>query len=209
MTIYSLDKGKHFEEGSWPPLRGDFVIFDPEGRVAVVTLASNLRIENAAIGGTCKTENLGIEKIVANIISNSNIRFLLICGVESKGHLPGNTLIALHENGIDEKGRIIGSKGAIPFIQNLTPEAIKRFQAQIQLIDRIGLEDEREIAILVKEHSGRIGPYEEEPFQVVKPRKKPIVDMGGGILIGDITFGSGIFMDSAAWLVRRDEIVQV
>ena len=67
--------------------------------MAVVTLASVMRIENSAISGTCKTENLGVEKIVANLISNSNIRFLLICGAESKGHMPGNTLIALHKNG--------------------------------------------------------------------------------------------------------------
>ena len=144
---------KHYIEGSWPPLRGDYVVGNPECRVAVVTLASNLRVENAAIIGTCKTENLGVEKIVANLISNSNIRFLLICGAESKGHLPGNTLIALHKNGLDEKGRIIGSKGAIPFIQNLTAEAVRRFQAQIQLIDRIGLEDEEQIGLLVEEYS--------------------------------------------------------
>jgi tetrahydromethanopterin S-methyltransferase subunit A len=106
----------------WPPVRGDFVVGDPEGRVAVVTLASRLRAEGAAISGPCKTENLGIEKIVANTISNCNIRFLIICGAESKGHLPGDTLLALHRNGIDEQGRIIGSKGAIPFIQNLPPK---------------------------------------------------------------------------------------
>lgn len=205
MTIDPLDRGKHYEEGSWPPLRGDFVVFDPDRSVAVVTLASNLRIENAAISGTCKTENLGIEKIVANMISNSNIRFLLICGVESKGHLPGNTLIALHKNGIDEKGKIIGSKGAIPFIQNLTIEAVRRFQSQIQLIDRIGLEDERQIALLVKEYSSKSEPYQEGPFQTVKRRTRQIAGATSGASGGDVSFGSGVTLDSAAWVVRRVE----
>ena len=209
MTIDPLDRGKHYEEGSWPPLRGDFVVFDPEGSVAVVTLASNLRIKNAAISGTCKTENLGIEKIVANMISNSNIRFLLICGVESKGHLPGNTLIALHKNGIDEKGRIIGSKGAIPFIQNLTIEAVKRFQAQIQLIDRIGLEDERQIALLVKEYGSKSEPYQEEPFQAVKRRTRQIAGITSGAWGSDVSFGSGVTLDSTAWVVRRAKVVPV
>lgn len=205
MTIDPLNRGKHYEEGSWPPLRGDFVVFDPEGGVAVVTLASNLRIENAAISGTCKTENLGIEKIVANVISNSNIRFLLICGAESKGHLPGNTLIALHKNGIDENGRIIGSKGAIPFIQNFTIEAVRRFQAQLQLIDRIGLEDERQIALLVKEYSSKSEPYQEGPFQAVKRRTRQIAPAIREAWGGDVSFGSGVTLDSVAWVVRGTE----
>jgi tetrahydromethanopterin S-methyltransferase subunit A len=179
------------------------MVGDPEGRVAVVTLASVMRIENGVIIGTCKTENLGVEKIVANIISNSNIRFLLICGAESKGHLPGNTLIALHENGLDEKGRIIDSKGAIPFIQNLTAEAVKRFQDQIQLIDRIGLEDEEQIGLLVEEYSSKEEPYPEEPFQAVKQRSRKSLSApgGGGSVVGDVLFGSDVTMDSVAWKV--------
>ena len=194
---------KHYIEGSWPPLRGDYIVGDPEGRVAVVTLASVMRVGNAVIIGTCKTENLGVEKIVANIISNSNIRFLLICGSESKGHLPGNTLIALNKNGLDEKGRIIGSKGAIPFIQNLTAEAVKRFQDQIQLIDRIGLEDEEQIRLLVEEYSSKEEPYPEEPFQAVKhrSRKSLSVQCGRASVVGDVLFGSDVTMDSVAWKV--------
>lgn len=201
MTFEQLEKGRKYLEGSWPPLRGDYVVGDPESRVAVVTLASNLRVENAAISGTCKTENLGIEKIVANIISNSNIRFLVICGAESKGHLPGNTLIALHGNGIDEQGRIIGSKGAIPFIQNLKSEAIRRFQDQVQLIDRIGLEDEQQIRLLAKEYGCKGGPYPDEPFQAVKRRARKVFSVPGANCVGDVLFGSEVTLDSAAWKV--------
>jgi tetrahydromethanopterin S-methyltransferase subunit A len=201
MTIDHLNEGRHYIEGSWPPLRGDYVVGDPQCRVAVVTLASDLRVENATISGTCKTENLGVEKIVANLISNSNIRFLLICGAESKGHLPGNTLISLHKNGLDEKGRIIGSKGAIPFIQNLTAEAVRRFQAQIQLIDRIGLEDEEQIGLLVEEYSSKGEPYHEEPFQAVKLRARKGLSAPLGAGVGDVLFGSGVTLDSVAWKV--------
>lgn len=200
-------EGKHYIEGSWPPLRGDYAVGDPESRVAVATLASVMRIENAAISGTCKTENLGIEKIVANIISNSNIRFLLICGAESKGHLPGNTLKALHKNGLDEKGRIIGSKGAIPFIQNLASEAVKRFQAQIQLIDMIGLEDEEQIGLLVEEYSRKGEPYPEEPFQAVKRRSRKGLSAPVGTGVSDVLFGSDVTLDRISWKVREAEFV--
>jgi tetrahydromethanopterin S-methyltransferase subunit A len=183
---------------TWPPIRGDYVVGSPESRMAVVTLASHLRAEGAALIGPCKTENLGVEKVVANTISNSNIRFLILCGMESKGHLPGDALLALHKNGIDEQGRILGSHGAIPFIQNLPPEAIRRFQDQVELIDRIGLEDEGQIELLIREYSSKAGQYHEEPFQVVKRRIRPgNVSFGKG----DLFLGSGVVMDASAWLV--------
>jgi tetrahydromethanopterin S-methyltransferase subunit A len=58
----------------WPVISGDYIVGDPESPVAVTTLASHIEAElsGAAIAGPCKTENLGIEKVVANIISNPN-----------------------------------------------------------------------------------------------------------------------------------------
>jgi tetrahydromethanopterin S-methyltransferase subunit A len=203
-------EGSNFKRGyddPWPPVRGDYLVGDPNAGVAVATLASPLFVLvgshlppyiGAAIYGPCKTENLGVEKIVANVISNCNIRFLIITGVESKGHLPGDTLLALHRNGIDEQGRIIGSKGAIPFIQNLPPEAIRRFQRQVELIDCIGLEDMEQIERLVSKYNLLAEPYPEEPFLVVK-RKAALkaILMGEG----DLFFGANVFMDTRAWQI--------
>jgi tetrahydromethanopterin S-methyltransferase subunit A len=198
MQLNRIKFMKMYEEGNWPPLRGDYLVGSPESRIAVVTLASNLHIEGAAISGPCKTENLGVEKIVANIISNSNIRFLLICGAESKGHLPGDSILALHRNGMDEKGRIIGSHGAIPFIQNLSAEAITRFRNQFQVLDRIGLEDEKHINLLVKQYSACGEPYPIEPFQAVK---RPIKRMDPIVEGGDLLLSAGVIMNTSAWLV--------
>lgn len=197
---------KGYDE-SWPPVRGDYIIGDPAAGVAVVTLASQIfarkirdvrTVRGAAMIGPCVTENLGVEKVVANIISNSNIRFLLICGAESKGHLPGNTLLALHRNGIDDQGRIVGSRGAIPFIQNLPSEAVRRFQEQVQLIDRIGIQDTVEIERLIEEYNALARPYHEEPFQIFRRRIRPAVAAVGE---GDLTFGGGVVADAASWLV--------
>ena len=193
-------KRKGFED-PWPPVRGDYQVGDPSAGVAVVTLASTFPVRDAAIAGPCKTENLGIEKIVANVISNCNIRFLILCGVESKGHLPGNTILALHKNGMDEQGRIIGSQGAIPFIQNLPPEAIRRFQEQVELIDLIGREDWEEIGEQISRYNRLARPYPAEPFQVIK-RKAASRQIAFGK--GDLSFGTGVVMDTAAWLVREE-----
>ena len=191
---------RQFDE-SWPPVRGEYAVGNPQARVAVVTLASLLRIKGAAICGPCKTENLGVEKIVANVISNCNIRFLLICGAESRGHLPGDTLLALQRNGIDLQGRILGSRGAIPFIQNLGPEAVKRFQEQVELVDCIGLEDEAEIEGLIERYNSLSEPFPEEPFLAVR-RRAAVKEVPFGE--GDLSFGSGVVMDTAAWLVAEE-----
>jgi tetrahydromethanopterin S-methyltransferase subunit A len=129
----------------WPIAKGDFLSGDPNSCVAVVTMGSHLDEKGicdagAAICGSCKTENLGLEKVIANIISNPNIRFMLTCGTEVKGHLSGQTMKALHANGVKD-GRVVGAEGAIPFIENLKDDALKRFQEQIKIVDIMETED--------------------------------------------------------------------
>ena len=139
----------------WPVVQGDFHTGSAESPVAVITMGSHLDEQaicnaGAAICGSCKTENLGLEKVIANVISNPNIRFILTCGTEVKGHLSGQSFIALHANGVDG-GKIIGSKGAIPFIENLDDAAIKRFQEQVEVIDIMESEDVGTISAKIKE----------------------------------------------------------
>lgn len=89
----------------------------------------------AALSGTVQTENIGFEKIVCNIIANTNIRYLVLGGPESEAHLTGDALKALISNGVDEKKRIIGTEAPHPFLFNLPMEFIERFRIQISLID--------------------------------------------------------------------------
>lgn len=128
----------------WPVISGDYVVGDPESPVAVTTLASHIEAElsGAAIAGPCKTENLGIEKVVANIISNPNIRFLIVTGAEVQGHITGQSIKALYESGADpDKKKIIGATGAIPFVENIPMDGIERFQQQLEIVDLIDTED--------------------------------------------------------------------
>lgn len=163
-----VDKKPTAEE--WPVITGDYIVGDPESPVAVATLASHIEeipsAAGAAIAGPCKTENLGIEKVVANIISNPNIRFLMLCGAEVQGHITGQSIQALHENSCDEeKKKIIGATGAIPYVENLPFDAIERFQNQVTIIDLIDNEDSSAISNKVKELIEKDpGAWEEEPF---------------------------------------------
>ncbi len=139
----------------WPLVTGDYEVGDPKSCVAVCSCGSYFHIENlkgVAIQGPDKTENIGIEKIITNIISNPNIRFLILAGAEVPGHISGGSMKALVENGIDPDTRkIIGTPGAIPFIENLPDEAVERFRQQVEVIDMIGVEDYGQINAKIQE----------------------------------------------------------
>ena len=89
----------------------------------------------AALSGTVQTENIGFEKIVCNIVGNPNIRYMIVGGPESEGHLTGEALKALIQNGVDDKKRIIGTDAPHPFLFNLSVQMIERFREQLSLID--------------------------------------------------------------------------
>lgn len=136
----------------YPPEEGCYLRGNDYSPVAVVVILRWSREETpadverlvrvaiesgAAMAGTLQTENIGIEKIICNIVSNPNIRYLVVCGPESPGHLVGETLLALAKNGLDEHRRIIGTKAPTPYLFNIPPEFVQRFRDQIALIDLI------------------------------------------------------------------------
>ncbi len=171
----------------WPIIQGDFHSGKAESPVAVATMGSHLDEQGicdagAAICGSCKTENLGLEKVIANIISNPNIRFLLLCGTEVKGHLSGQTLAALHANGV-EKGKVVGAQGAIPFIENVDDAAIKRFQEQIEVVNIMETEDLGQIKAKIAELTARDpGAFAGEPMIVeVKEAGGPAEEATGEV----------------------------
>ena len=140
----------------YPPEEGRYVRGDDYSPVAVAaildTLESNIPVElseligvakdcGAALAGSVQTENIGIEKIIANVVANPNIRYLVICWIESRGHLTADAIMKLLENGVDEKRRIIGAEAPTPFLYNLPLEAIERFREQIKPVNLIS-EDE-------------------------------------------------------------------
>lgn len=147
--------------GTWPPVIGEYFVVDADAPVAVVTLAS-LELpkkiaaqhpEGLSITGKLETENIGVDKLIRNVISNPKLRYLVIAGIESAGHLSGQTLLALAENGIDGTGRVIGSHGKRPVLRNVTGEEVEAFRRQVQMVDLIGCEDVDRVAGLVKELS--------------------------------------------------------
>ncbi len=145
---FSLSCEIQTNTADWPPVVGEYFVVDPDAPVAVTTLASTNfpkqladdRIPGLAIAGKLETENIGIDKIIKNVIANPNLHFLIVAGIEAKGHLSGQTLLALAENGVDENRRVIGSKGKRPILRNVTQGEIDAFRKQITMIDLINCE---------------------------------------------------------------------
>lgn len=126
----------------WPMVEGRYQIGNKTSPVAVCTNASidsiKINLEKVALIGKCVTENIGIEKIIQNIVSNSNIRYLVLCGKESKGHFVSQAIVSLLKNGLDEKRKIIGAKGNMPYLRGIDDKLIERFKKQIKTVDITG-----------------------------------------------------------------------
>ncbi len=169
----------------WPTIKGEYDVGNVENCVAVITLGSHLpggpQLDaGAAITGPCKTENLGIEKVVAHIISNPNLRFLLVTGSEVKGHITGQAMLSMHANGVEDN-RIVGATGAIPYIENINEEAMERFQQQVECVELIGTEDMGQITGKIKELAAKDpGAFDGDPIIIeVKGGEEGEEETGG------------------------------
>lgn len=137
----------------YPPEEGCYLRGNDYSPVAVCVILKWMREETppeierlvrtgvetgAALSGTLQTENIGLEKVICNVVSNPNIRYLVVCGPESPGHLVGETILALSKNGMDSRKRIIGTSAPTPYLFNIPSESVERFRKQVSIIDLIG-----------------------------------------------------------------------
>ena len=159
----------------WPPLPGAYTVVRYQAPIAICTLTDGALAEaivgagnqHLAMVGTLQTENLGVERVIQNLLANPNVRFLIVCGADSRqaiGHLPGQSLVALADAGLDERGRIIGARGKRPVIRNLSREAVEHFRHTVEVIDRAGRQQVTDILETVSRCAER-NPDPAQPYQ--------------------------------------------
>lgn len=186
----SLSCGFEVKERTWPPVPGEYFA-SCEGwscPVAVSTLASTELAEALAkdkpgelcIVGKTETENIGIDKVIKNTITNPTIRAFILAGKDPEGHRSGKTLYALHKNGVDENMRVIGSPGRRPVLRNLTRSEVEIFRRQVKMVDMIGCEDVETITKRIKElsqeiHSMCISQKSDEEIEATQISTVPII----------------------------------
>lgn len=165
--VPSVSCAFEIREHTWPPVPGDYFAFceGPACPVAVTTLGSvdlaerlaQRRPQELCIVGKTETENIGIDKIIKNTVSNPTIRYLVLAGMDPAGHLPGKTLLTLRKNGVDERMKVIGAPSKRPVLRNVSSEEVEAFRKQVQIVDLIGCEDEEQIIRTMKDLAHRRG----------------------------------------------------
>lgn len=98
--------------------------------------------------GRLLSENRGIDNILETIYNHPQLKYLILCGKDVKGHLPGQALISLHNFGTTNYGRIIGARGNSPTLRS-TKEEILYFRNNIEIIDLIGSRDICQLKFLI------------------------------------------------------------
>lgn len=183
----------------WPIEVGEYLLGSPTAPVAVTTTGSTELPEliskeapatSVAIVGKTETENIGVEKVVRNVVSNPHIRFLVLCGRDAQGHFPGQTLLALLRNGIDPAHRVPGSPARRPLLKNLAEREVTQFREQVTAIDLLGCTDTRaivqEIERCAKQNPGSfttVAAVEKATRIVAVPSKKLTLDKAGFFIV--------------------------
>lgn len=201
-SIHALEEDAPQAPGGLPAY-GDFHVLELalDRPVAISTLASTALADRIAeempgaisIVGKTETENIGIEKIVRNVLATPSIRFLIVCGQESAGHGSGSTLLALKERGVNAKMRVQGAKGRKPILANLSLDEVETFRSRIEMIDMIECEDERMIiqsaqdlakeAGILEEQEAIFAPEVEQVVAIAKDPKTVKLDKQGYFVI--------------------------
>jgi tetrahydromethanopterin S-methyltransferase subunit A len=134
---YPTEEGRYLRGNDLSPAAVAIILNQDEDKIPpeIQALVRSGWESGAALSGTVQTPNVGFEKMICNLVANPNIRYLILGGPESAGHLTGEALKALFLNGIDAKKRIVGTEAGHAALFNLPREAIERFLKQISLID--------------------------------------------------------------------------
>ena len=155
-----LDCAFEIKEDKWPYVAGEYYAFcgGDYCPVAVSTLGDTELADRLAknhpdelcIVGKTETENIGVDKVIKNVITNPTIKYLLLVGQEPKGHKSGETFISLSNNGVDDKMRVIGSTAKKPILRNVSIEEINYFRNQVEVVNLIGCSDDNLIIDEIK-----------------------------------------------------------
>jgi tetrahydromethanopterin S-methyltransferase subunit A len=137
---YPPEEGCYLRSNDYSPVAvAVILLYDREKTPPGIEHLVRTAVESgAALAGTIQTENIGIEKVICNLVANPNIRYLVVCGPESPGHAVGDAFVNLEKNGTDARKRIVGAKAPTPFLFNIPSEFVERFRRQVSVINLIG-----------------------------------------------------------------------
>lgn len=148
------------------PIKHEYYIGRRGKEVAICTLSSIHLVENICkssevmdkilVVGRLLSENKGIDTIIKFTLSHHELRYIIVCGKEVRGHQAGQALLSLYENGINNNNNntgsmfIVGAKGPHPVLRS-SWEDVNAFRKQINKIyNLIGISDIEQIKKQIK-----------------------------------------------------------
>lgn len=141
------------------PMKHEYYIGEGNS-IAICTLSSIDLLQTIAnnrpdimnrilIIGRLLSENKGLDKLVNFTLMHPNLRHIVVCGKEVRGHKAGQALLCVHRNGVrSDDGRIIGAIGPNPFL-TCSQADIELFKRQITIYDLIENKDLKTIKNMV------------------------------------------------------------
>lgn len=127
------------------PIPEESFLGNNDSTISICTLSSINLLKNIAnsdilnhifIAGRLLSENKGIDSIIKFVYQNKNVKIIIVCGKEVRGHKAGHSLFQLHNNGINENGKIIGSISPEPFL-SVSQDEVNYFQKEVTLVNMI------------------------------------------------------------------------
>lgn len=133
-------------------------LYAGKGReVAICTLGSidlleeiscSRLMDRVALAGRLLSENKGIDGMIRYAVEHPDLRRIVLCGREVKGHFAGQALLALHKNGVDKSNMIIGARGPYPTLESPIGQ-IASFRKHVEIDNLVGITDLEKIVALV------------------------------------------------------------
>lgn len=122
--------------------------FYGKGKTLAVCTLSSLNLLQAiskddimnkiVIAGRLYSENKGLDDLILYCTNYNTLKYLVVCGQDTRGHYSGDALVKLMLHGIDSQGHIINTKAARPYL-TLKAEVVEKFRKKIKLIDMRGV----------------------------------------------------------------------
>jgi tetrahydromethanopterin S-methyltransferase subunit A len=114
-------------------------------------------MDKILVVGRLLSENKGIDTIIKFTLSHPELRYIIVCGKEVRGHQAGQALLSLYENGIINNNDnntgsmfIVGAKGPYPVLRS-SWEDVNAFRKQItKIYNLIGISDIEQIKKQIK-----------------------------------------------------------
>ncbi len=128
------------------PIKYD-IFYGKGDSIAVCTLASidlllsiarSDLMQKLVLVARLLSENKGIDNIIRYSMYNEKLRYIILCGKDTKGHFAGDALLSLMRYGIDKDNRIINAKGREPIL-SVDKASIYKFINRVNVINLIGV----------------------------------------------------------------------